>query len=251
MSSLKDQDTLVHFNERAANWNHLYQKPQFKDRLSLFVNAINSHVAPHSKVLDYGCGTGRIAMELAINGYQVLGVDGAREMIETARSEAINRELSSISFETIEPATWIPRQEFDAIVCSSVLEYVPNDQSLLNLFAKALVPGGTLLVSIPYKYSLIGMIKDCVGIYRNLISTNKHDIQYAKRRYSRMSFSQSLKTAGFTTPNWTSFELPAFNQFGVRLSRSPYLGVMMLADTKRLAYSDNQQNTTKKGATTQ
>jgi 2-polyprenyl-3-methyl-5-hydroxy-6-metoxy-1,4-benzoquinol methylase len=233
MTDIKSHDALAHFDERATCWNQLYEQPQFKDRLSLFVNGIKNNVAPKSKVLDYGCGTGRIAIELAGCGYHVDGVDGASGMIEKARFEVESRNLSLIRFETIDPDVWRPRQQYDAIVCSSVLEYVPNDESLLCRFAKALVPGGLLLVSVPYTFSVTGIVEDAFRFCRHLKNTRKHDIQFAQRRYARTAFTQTLMRTGFEAPKWTSFELPILNQIGVHLSRIPLLGVMMLANTRR------------------
>lgn len=46
-------------------------------------------------VLDAGCGTGRVAIELARRGYPVVGVDADEEMLGTARAKA--PELSWIS----------------------------------------------------------------------------------------------------------------------------------------------------------
>lgn len=235
----KSHDTLAHFDERANSWNQLYERPQFRDRLSLFVNGIKNNVAPQSTILDYGCGTGRIAIELAACGYHVNGVDGARGMIEKARFEAKSRKLTSITFETIDPIVWHPQQQYDAIICSSVLEYIPADESLLVCFADALVPEGTLLISIPYAYSLTGRMEDVLRFFSHLINTRERDVQFAQRRYTRTAFTQTLERIGFEVPRWTSFELPILNQIGVRLSRIPLLGVMMLANTRRSNKPEN------------
>jgi 2-polyprenyl-3-methyl-5-hydroxy-6-metoxy-1,4-benzoquinol methylase len=233
MTIIKDSNALTHFNERATSWKHLYNRPQFQDRLSLFVNGIKNSTPPPSTILDYGCGTGQIAMELAACGYQVVGVDGSKRMIEEARAEAEKRKLSSVTFETIEPTTWHPRQMFEAIICSSVLEYIPDDESLLIRFAEALNPGGTLLISIPYALSLTGFIKNMFHIGCRLLNTHTHDIQFAQHRYTRTAFTQALKRTGFETPTWTSFELPMVNFLGVQLSRIPLIGVMILANSRR------------------
>lgn len=43
---------------------------------------------PGARVLDAGCGTGRVAIELDRRGYDVVGVDVDRSMLEVARREA-------------------------------------------------------------------------------------------------------------------------------------------------------------------
>jgi SAM-dependent methyltransferase len=42
-------------------------------------------VPPGSRVLDAGCGTGRVGIELARRGYDVVGVDSDASMLEVAR----------------------------------------------------------------------------------------------------------------------------------------------------------------------
>jgi 2-polyprenyl-3-methyl-5-hydroxy-6-metoxy-1,4-benzoquinol methylase len=234
MSAIKNQDTLAHFDERAADWGQLYKRPQFQDRLQLFLNGITNNVTPQSTILDYGCGTGRIAMELATCGYHVKGIDGASEMINEARCEAKNKKISNISFEVINPSTWHSSQQYNAIICSSVLQYIPDDKSLLEQFAEALTPGGILLISVPYLFSITGTIEDTFRSCRYLITSNKHDIHFSKHRYTRTAFKLMLDQTGFEPPSWTSFEFPFFNQIGIRLSRIPMLGVLMLANTRRI-----------------
>jgi SAM-dependent methyltransferase len=45
-------------------------------------------VAPGARILDAGCGTGRVAIRLAELGYEVLGVDVDESMLAVARREA-------------------------------------------------------------------------------------------------------------------------------------------------------------------
>ncbi|MCW2681468.1 MAG: SAM-dependent methyltransferase [Frankiales bacterium] len=45
-------------------------------------------VPPGSRVLDAGCGTGRVAIELAARGYEVSGVDSDASMLDVARAAA-------------------------------------------------------------------------------------------------------------------------------------------------------------------
>ena len=83
------------------------------------------------RILDYGCGTGDIAAALAARGYRVEGRDMSPKMIEQARAIHAG---SGVRFAIIESAradadAMPGDQAFDAIVCSSVLEYlhdVPN-----------------------------------------------------------------------------------------------------------------------------
>ena len=49
---------------------------------------LQKHLKPNARILDYGCGYGRVAVMLSEQGYQVIGVDSAAAMIEKARGLA-------------------------------------------------------------------------------------------------------------------------------------------------------------------
>jgi SAM-dependent methyltransferase len=53
------------------------------------------------RVLDAGCGTGRVAIELAARGFEVVGVDVDRAMLDAARAKApalawVERDLAAL-----------------------------------------------------------------------------------------------------------------------------------------------------------
>ncbi|HXJ51750.1 MAG TPA: class I SAM-dependent methyltransferase [Burkholderiales bacterium] len=226
-------NTLQHFDTRAPRWDELYRSQRFKDRLSLFVEGVRASVAPGATVLDYGCGTGRIALELARRAYRLEGVDGSSAMVEQATRNAAAEGLSTVSFRAIDPDTWHAGRRYDAVVCSSVIEYVPDDARLLQRLAEALAPGGALLISVPNRDSLARKAIDAARSARNRLLGRRHDLQYTRHQYSPASFAGMLERAGFEPPQWTSFELPVLGTLGVGLSRMPMLGAMMLATTRR------------------
>ena len=74
------------FGVHAARWLRLYDsKPSFKDRLGLFAASLSEALPSQGRVLDFGCGPGVMALALAEQGHDVLVVDGADSMIETAK----------------------------------------------------------------------------------------------------------------------------------------------------------------------
>ena len=66
------------FDALAASGQDVHGEATFCERL----------VAPPARVLDAGCGTGRVAIRLAEHGYQVTGVDIDASMLEVARERA-------------------------------------------------------------------------------------------------------------------------------------------------------------------
>jgi SAM-dependent methyltransferase len=94
-------------------------------------------------VLDGGCGTGRVAIELARRGLDVVGIDLDQDMISLARAKApeltwVQADLSELDL----PA------RFDAVVLAgNVIPYVANDrrQATVIACARHLAPGGRLI----------------------------------------------------------------------------------------------------------
>ena len=122
-------------------------------RGELFVRAAKRFVRPGGKILDYGCGPGRIAVLLARSGFRVQGVDPAPGMLR----EAAAQDLTGLEVEFAlipEEKPSLPSAGFDGVVCSSVIEYVPSATDLLAAFRDTLRPNGILLLSFANRLSL-------------------------------------------------------------------------------------------------
>jgi SAM-dependent methyltransferase len=102
-------------------------------------------------VLDAGCGTGRVAIELARRGLRVAGIDRDADMIQTARQKApgldwFEQDIASYTIpDSADPAQ--PRR-FDAIVMAGnvmiFLDAGTETRVVANL-ARHLAPGGKLI----------------------------------------------------------------------------------------------------------
>ena len=95
------------------------------------------------RVLDGGCGTGRVAIELARRGLDVIGIDLDLDMIGRARAKApeltwVQADLSELDLPT----------QFDAVVLAgNVVVFMARDRRAAAIFACArhLAPGGRLI----------------------------------------------------------------------------------------------------------
>ena len=94
-------------------------------------------------VLDAGCGTGRVAVELARRGVDVVGVDSDPDMIDAARAKS--PDLRWILADLAELA--LP-DRFDVVVLAgNVVPYVDADRraAAVTACARHLAPGGVLV----------------------------------------------------------------------------------------------------------
>jgi SAM-dependent methyltransferase len=103
-------------------------------------------------LLDFGCGPGRLSLLLADAGFRVLAVDTSHGMIVEARQ--LDTRGLPIEFLTIERAEdALAPGTYDGIVCSSVIEYVADADSLLQGFRRSLRNSGALLISFANRAS--------------------------------------------------------------------------------------------------
>ena len=98
-------------------------------------------------VVDYGCGPGMLALELARRvgvGGHVHGVDLNEVFLERARRHAAEAGFADrISFHRIvQDRVPLPDASVDRVVCKNVLEYVGDVTATLSDFRRVLRPGG-------------------------------------------------------------------------------------------------------------
>jgi SAM-dependent methyltransferase len=100
-------------------------------------------LAPRS-VLDAGCGTGRVALELVRRGIDVVGVDADPDMLERAR-----RKSSEVTWLLHDLATLALERRFDIVVMAgNILPYAePSSRAaIVATCARHLAPDGRLVV---------------------------------------------------------------------------------------------------------
>ena len=145
-------DAIGHFSNYVAQFDAYYQqRPEFEERMALWGGLLDKYAVPGGTAIDMGCGTGVFSLYLAAKGAQVVGVDGAAEMVAFCNERRLERHLDNVRFmqgrlPTIDESGLSPA---DLLISSSVVEYVPDLDATLTLFARLVKPGGTLIVSMP------------------------------------------------------------------------------------------------------
>ena len=128
-----------------AYWSGVAGEKVFTHRFDAELFA--AHVRRDARVLDLGCGYGRVTAELHDQGWShVLGADRARGMIERAR-----REHPRLAFALLDgPELPFESGAFDAVVLFSVLTCIPVERELERLMTglhRILAPDGRLYAS--------------------------------------------------------------------------------------------------------
>jgi len=219
------------FDEQAPRWVDKYApEGPLRFRLAWFERALQELVPAGGKVLDFGCGTGNLTLHLQSLGYPTVGADVSGRMLERAKSVAPH-----LSWIHTFPGRPLPleREAFDAIVASSVLEYVEDLPGTLKELHRVLKPGGWLLATLPEMAHPIRRIEKWssrilgLPLARPLLSWHP--------RLSRYSDYLQLSRNRISRDRWTQlFEEAGFGGIGFRPSGSeqPNTLFMMVAQTQ-------------------
>ena len=106
---------------------------------------------PGMRVLDAGCGPGRVTLPLAralAPGGEVVAVDMQGEMLRRAEERARAAGLTNIRFcrSAIEPGR-LGSRLYDRVILATVLGEIPDREGALREICRALKPGGFLSVT--------------------------------------------------------------------------------------------------------
>ena len=99
------------------------------------------------EILDFGGGTGLLALPLAKQAKSVTLVDISEKMLEQARLKAEQQEIKNIQFLEQDLLENPLKQEFDLIVVSRVLHHMPDLDEALAMFKHHLREKGQVLIA--------------------------------------------------------------------------------------------------------
>lgn len=154
------------FDEHAPRY---MENPFTKDTLAEVQFLIDKlALQPPARVLDIGCGTGRHAIELALRGFEVVGLDLSEGMIAEAR-KAAGRRGASVEWIVGDAREFDGAGRFDAVLCLcegglglANLDDDPilHDLKILQSAFSSLRPGGGFLATALNGYALIRRMTD-------------------------------------------------------------------------------------------
>lgn len=142
----------------AEQFDARYQySPAFRERLQIWTDLIKRHAKPDGDALDAGCGSGVLSVVAAEHSRRVIAFDASAEMVRLAREkQTAASELSNVEFRELrmEQIADLGEEDFAIVLSSSVLEYLDDFSGALDALAARLIPGGTLIFTMPNMSSL-------------------------------------------------------------------------------------------------
>jgi SAM-dependent methyltransferase len=157
----------------------------YRGRREVIARTIDALRLPaRARILDAGCGSGRNMVELARRG-TVTGVELSAASIDLARARHAGEVVSGSVLEMP-----FASDSFDLSVCLDVVEHLEDDFAALRELRRVVVPGGSLLVTVPaYQWLWSG-----------------HDeVNHHQRRYTGRSLRRVAEQAGWRQVRSTHF----------------------------------------------
>lgn len=119
-----------------------------------------TNLQPGDRVLDIGCGNGR---DLSALGHRhphisITGVDISPVMLREASLRLAAERLENIELKAAD-ACALPFEDntFDLVICSEVIEHIPDYKLAVDEIWRVLCPGGSLILTTPNWCSLYGL----------------------------------------------------------------------------------------------
>ncbi len=139
---------------------------------------------PGGRLLDIGCGTGRLANLLAARGYRVTGIDVSTAFLQIAEGDAACLNLKTVEYGHQDMRTIGWEEEFDAALCYfTTFGYFSDIENadVLRRVARALKPGGRFLVEM--------MNRDAVlrGPFSQRVVEREGNFQIDQSQYDALS----------------------------------------------------------------
>ena len=136
------------WNQLAKNWDT--PGVSLGENDLKIIERTKKYLNASSVVLDYGCATGSIAIEIASMAKEVRGIDISSNMIEIAKRKADERGIKNIAF--TKAAIFdesLGKESFDVILSLSVLHLVEDSAQVMDRINQLLKPGGIFISATP------------------------------------------------------------------------------------------------------
>jgi SAM-dependent methyltransferase len=155
-SAAAPQRVRKRFRDKAQQFDDLYEderplvrllRPGLFRRRQLAVDTVSGYSAP--RVLDVGCGSGRIGEFVLESGAgEYVGVDFAEPMIELA-GQRLARFGDGVELITDDFMTAPLEGRFDVVLALGFFDYVPSAEPFMRRMAELTAPDGSLVGSFP------------------------------------------------------------------------------------------------------
>ncbi len=183
-----------------------YTRPVDKKRLQFVHQALREYAgsfgrpASSLRVLDLGCGTGRLAVPLASVAGSVDAVDLDPGALRTVTMRAREAGLSNLRTYRADVRSFESDRAYNVVVVSEVFPFVPQPERLAANVARHLAPDGLLIATVTNGRGLYQLFAQRLGLRSRLRRSKLLRRAFGKSPYERSSgkeFVNAFRRAEF------------------------------------------------------
>lgn len=152
------------------------------------------------RILDLGCGDGRLTLEAAAGGARLTGVDLSPDLAQDARARGLDVQVADAA------ALPYPDASFDAVLSNAALHWMTAPEPVLGEVARVLKPGGRFVGEM----GGAGNVATIVGAIANAFAQRGIELTRAYPWYfpTPAQYRGLLEGAGFTVDRLERFARP-------------------------------------------
>lgn len=210
------------------NWAHVYDLAFEEEFGALYqaltdttLAALEKLVPAGASIVDFGAGTGRLAIPLANMGYGVTAVEPSGPMLEVLRSRDTTNRVTCVQSALQD---YRADTRFDLALCVfTVVSYLLDARALrdaLRSASAALKPGGKMLIDIPSGQLFQGRSSVTPRMQRRVLVQPSGENTYVYQEHLTLEHDGSTQSFfdEFTIRHWTTDEvLKAARECGLEL----------------------------------
>ena len=197
------------FDTAAPQWDNKVRRHTMAQNLfTALEQKISFHKDMH--VLDFGCGTGLVTLQIAEKVARITGADTSGGMLEQLRQKADFASLTNVDTWKLETEERIPAKgSFDAIVTTMTLHHVQHIEALFQDLFLLLRPGGKIgLIDLDTENGHFH--SDETALYHKGFNSEQLIQLLAKSGYINIEATTAAET---TRPSSLTGEMTTFTMF--------------------------------------
>jgi len=226
------------FHERiASSWDARYERGGCRHRLGVFNSILDRSVIPGQCWLDLGCGSGVLTRELVERGAHVVALDGSPSMLRAARSSLDVLSSAPVTFRQgdAQDLSWAEPCAFDGVLCSSVVEYLDDQDKLLHQVSRVLKNDGVLIISVPPKGSLVRTAQKVLRRLLKLVGVQR----YAYMEVSRFEIEPRVVVAWLGNANMHVDRISAFDPVLSKYLLTIFRPALLVCEARKFEHGRN------------
>ena len=155
---------------------------------------------PDDRILDLGCGDGRLTLDAAARGARMVGVDLSPDLVAAARARGLDAQVADAA------ALPYPDASFDGVLSNAALHWMTAPEPVLGEVARVLKPGGRFVGEL----GGAGNVAAIVGAITNALAQRGIEVTRAYPWYfpTPDQYRGQLAAAGFTVERLERFARP-------------------------------------------